>query len=228
MGYNPEGNTLARQLALSEHTRKRRNEKRLRNTAVALTLIFPAGGAGAYAMQNPNSENAPTTTTTTPTTEAPSTTLTTLTTVFDRSKNLEKPTTTITRKPASPSTTIAGEVSSNFEDIYREAGVKFAIPPEILYGLHKTESNCAGDGKIMNRQGSGARGPMQFMPGTWKKYGVDGDGDGDKDIDSVNDSIFAAANYLSKLKGTMTDKLRAYGTNISTVMTAARSKGYNA
>lgn len=226
MAYSPEGNTLAKQLALSEHTRKRRNKKRLRNTAVALTLLFPAGGAGAYAMQNPNSENAPTLTTSAPTTEPTTTTLITPITVFERSKTLEKPTTSTTKKPPSPSTTIADGVSSNFDEIYRAAGTRYAIPPEIIYGLHKAESNCAGDGKLMNRQGSGARGPMQFMPKTWEKYGVDGDGDGDTDIDSVVDSIYGAANYISHLPGSIEAKLKAYGTNVQKVITGARSRGY--
>jgi murein DD-endopeptidase MepM/ murein hydrolase activator NlpD len=37
---------------------------------------------------------------------------------------------------------------------------------------------------------------MQFMPGTWAHYGVDGDGDGDKDVYDQADAVHSAANYL--------------------------------
>jgi membrane-bound lytic murein transglycosylase B len=40
--------------------------------------------------------------------------------------------------------------------------------------------------------------PLQFMPGTWASMGVDGDGDGRADIHNDADSIYSAANYLTK------------------------------
>jgi hypothetical protein len=39
---------------------------------------------------------------------------------------------------------------------------------------------------------------MQFMPGTWVSMGVDGDGDGRADIHNDADSVYSAANYLTK------------------------------
>ena len=42
----------------------------------------------------------------------------------------------------------------------------------------------------------GAQGPMQFMPATWARYGVDADGDGVADVWSPADAIAGAANYL--------------------------------
>lgn len=41
-----------------------------------------------------------------------------------------------------------------------------------------------------------AVGPMQFIPATWKAFGVDGSGDGVPDPNNVYDSTLAAANYL--------------------------------
>jgi len=38
---------------------------------------------------------------------------------------------------------------------------------------------------------------MQFMPDTWKAYGVDGDGDGRADITDLDDSVYSAAHYLT-------------------------------
>lgn len=41
-----------------------------------------------------------------------------------------------------------------------------------------------------------AMGPMQFLPGTWARYAVDGDGDGIADPQNLYDSTLAAARYL--------------------------------
>ena len=45
---------------------------------------------------------------------------------------------------------------------------------------------------------------MQFMPATWKQYGVDANQDGVKDPFNPVDAIFAAARYL-KAAGAGTD-----------------------
>jgi membrane-bound lytic murein transglycosylase B len=41
-----------------------------------------------------------------------------------------------------------------------------------------------------------AVGPMQFLPGTWERYGADGDGDGVRDPHQLDDAALAAARYL--------------------------------
>jgi membrane-bound lytic murein transglycosylase B len=41
-----------------------------------------------------------------------------------------------------------------------------------------------------------AMGPMQFLPGTWARYAVDGDGDGIADPQNLFDATLAAARYL--------------------------------
>ncbi|HLM06642.1 MAG TPA: lytic murein transglycosylase [Blastococcus sp.] len=41
-----------------------------------------------------------------------------------------------------------------------------------------------------------AMGPMQFIPGTWRRYAVDGNGDGQTDPFNINDAAVAAAHYL--------------------------------
>ena len=38
--------------------------------------------------------------------------------------------------------------------------------------------------------------PMQFIPGTWKLHGADGNGDGAKDPHNIDDASLAAARYL--------------------------------
>jgi len=41
-----------------------------------------------------------------------------------------------------------------------------------------------------------AAGPMQFIGGTWLRWGADGNGDGIIDRNNIDDAAFAAANYL--------------------------------
>ena len=55
---------------------------------------------------------------------------------------------------------------------------------------------------------AGALGWMQFMPATWKMYGVDANRDGEKDPFNPVDAIFAAARYL-RAAGAETDVKRA-------------------
>ena len=128
-----------------------------------------------------------------------------------------------TPKPAANSVVTA--VSSGFDEVYKEAGTKFGIPWQILYGLHITETG-GRDGAISSGFGTGAQGPMQFMPGTWRAYGVDGNGDGVADINNAVDAIHGAANYLAK-HGSLYNGLRAYGGNMTRTLALAREKGYS-
>lgn len=41
-----------------------------------------------------------------------------------------------------------------------------------------------------------AVGPMQFLPGTWARFGADGNGDGERDPHQLDDAALAAAGYL--------------------------------
>jgi len=113
---------------------------------------------------------------------------------------------------------------SSYDDVYKAAGEKYDIPWQILYGLHMTETGCR-NGPIMNAIGSGAQGPMQFMPGTWRAYGIDGDGDGKADINNAVDAIHGAANYLAK-HGTLDQGLHAYGGNFNGTLAHAEARGY--
>lgn len=48
-----------------------------------------------------------------------------------------------------------------------------------------------------------AVGPMQFIPETWQRWGVDADGDGVADVDNITDAATAAARYLCSATETM-------------------------
>ncbi len=120
--------------------------------------------------------------------------------------------------------TVQGPTGS-FDDIYKQAGNKYGVPWEILYGLHLTETGLR-DGPISSGYGTGAQGPMQFMPGTWSAYGVDGNGDGVIDINNAQDAIYAAANFLAA-HGGVESGLKYYGGNTQNILNAARSRGYS-
>jgi membrane-bound lytic murein transglycosylase B len=56
--------------------------------------------------------------------------------------------------------------------------------------------------KLRNNSATGAQGPMQFMPATWRAYGLGGD------IRDPHDAILGAANYL-RANGAPRDNRRA-------------------
>jgi membrane-bound lytic murein transglycosylase B len=50
-----------------------------------------------------------------------------------------------------------------------------------------------------------AVGPMQFIPGTWRRYQADGNGDGASDPNNVYDAAYGAGRYLCNAAGRMGD-----------------------
>jgi hypothetical protein len=83
--------------------------------------------------------------------------------------------------------------------LFELAAAQYGVSPDILDALHQVESTAASDGCLRNLQGSDAVGPFQFMPATFRTYGVDADGDGHVDICGFADSVFSAARYLRAL-----------------------------
>jgi membrane-bound lytic murein transglycosylase B len=59
-----------------------------------------------------------------------------------------------------------------------------------------------GFNKLRSRSSAGAQGPMQFMPATWRAYGLGGD------VHDPRDAIMGAANYL-RASGARRDLRRA-------------------
>lgn len=105
-----------------------------------------------------------------------------------------------------PSDLALGEIPSEVLDLYRRAAEKYGLDWAVIASVGAQESNHnagrslddTGD-CVMNNEGSGATGPMQFMPPTWAEYGEDGNGDGEKDPCNYEDAVFAAARYLKAL-----------------------------
>ena len=82
--------------------------------------------------------------------------------------------------------------------IYQAAGMQYGIRWEVLAGINEIETDY---GRNLNISSAGALGWMQFMPATWKQYGVDANSDGVKDPFNPVDAIFAAARYLKAAGG---------------------------
>jgi murein DD-endopeptidase MepM/ murein hydrolase activator NlpD len=89
--------------------------------------------------------------------------------------------------------------------IYQAAGIEYGVRWEVLAGINEIETDY---GRNLNVSSAGALGWMQFMPSTWKQYGVDANHDGKKDPFNPVDAIFAAARYL-KAAGADTDVRKA-------------------
>jgi hypothetical protein len=89
--------------------------------------------------------------------------------------------------------------------IYQAAGIQYGIRWEILAAINEIETDY---GRNLNVSSAGALGWMQFMPATWRAYGVDANDDGKKDPYNPVDAIFAAARYL-KAAGAEEDLRRA-------------------
>jgi hypothetical protein len=135
------------------------------------------------------------------------------------------PTPSPTTSPQQQPTNVNPVTSGSFDEAYKQAGARFGVPWEILYGIHHMETG-GRDGAISSGYGTGAQGPLQFMPGTWAAYGIDGNGDGNIDINNAIDAIFGAANFISR-HGGVEQGLKSYGGNIELVLNYARSRGYN-
>lgn len=78
--------------------------------------------------------------------------------------------------------------------LWQEAGAAYGVPWEVLGAINKIESNF---GRNMGPSSAGAVGWMQFMPDTWARWGMDGDGDGVANPWIPEDAIYAAARYLA-------------------------------
>jgi hypothetical protein len=89
--------------------------------------------------------------------------------------------------------------------IYQAAGIQYGVRWEVLAAINEIETDY---GRNLNVSTAGAVGWMQFLPSTWRLYGVDANGDGVKDPYNPVDAVFAAARYL-RAAGADTDIRRA-------------------
>ncbi|HEV2062384.1 MAG TPA: lytic transglycosylase domain-containing protein [Solirubrobacteraceae bacterium] len=84
-------------------------------------------------------------------------------------------------------------------DHYRDAQKRFRVGWHILAAVNLVET---GFNRLRNDSVAGAQGPMQFIPSTWRAYGMGGD------VHDPRDAIMGAANYL-RASGAPRDYRRA-------------------
>lgn len=116
---------------------------------------------------------------------------------------------------------------ANFDDLYQAAGAAYGVDPLLLKAIHIIETGASGSTTRSNT--SGATGPMQFLPSTFRAHAVDGNGDGIKSVYNVSDAVYTAAKYLVDC-GYPDLKKALWGYNPSTsyynkVVSIARSLG---
>jgi soluble lytic murein transglycosylase-like protein len=83
----------------------------------------------------------------------------------------------------------AAAPASELRRAYAAAQHRFGVDWSVLAAVNFVESAF---GRVRSTSEAGARGPMQFLPATWRAYGLGGD------IDDPADAILAAANYLHR------------------------------
>ena len=91
---------------------------------------------------------------------------------------------------------------------YRQAEQRFGVPWRVLAAVNLVESAF---GKLRSASAAGAQGPMQFMPSTWRKYGLGGN------VHDPHDAILGAANYLRASGAAHSVRRALYAYNPSTL-----------
>jgi hypothetical protein len=87
-----------------------------------------------------------------------------------------------------------GRRPGSYLDLYHQAaGTCPGLSWTVLAAIGQIESS---HGRNAGPSSAGALGPMQFLPATWRAYGVDGDGDHRADIMNPYDAVPSAARYL--------------------------------
>ncbi len=76
---------------------------------------------------------------------------------------------------------------SDLVGFYREANQRYGVGWSYLAAIHLVETKF---GRVKSNSVAGAKGPMQFIPTTWRIYGNGGN------IQDPHDAILAAANLL--------------------------------
>ena len=114
--------------------------------------------------------------------------------------------------------------SAALTPIFKGAARAFHLKWQILAGLTQVESN---HGCNMGPSSAGAIGWTQFMPATWRGWGMDADGDGKASPYNAVDAIYSSARYLraNSAPGSYRRALFAYNHAnwyVDMVLTAAR------
>jgi hypothetical protein len=91
------------------------------------------------------------------------------------------------------------QIPADYLEHYRSAGTSYGLDWTRLAAIGAIESThgqARAAGVISGSNARGARGPAQFLAGTWERFGLDGDADGSRDAHDPADAIPAMASYL--------------------------------
>jgi Transglycosylase SLT domain/Peptidase family M23 len=93
--------------------------------------------------------------------------------------------------------------------IYQAAGIEYQVPWQVLAAINEIETDY---GRNLSVSSAGAVGWMQFLPSTWREWGIDANGDGVADPYNPVDAIFTAARYLhaAGASSNLSDAIFAY------------------
>ena len=95
---------------------------------------------------------------------------------------------------------------------YRLAQTRFGVRWQTLAAVNLVESAF---GRVGNTSSAGAQGPMQFLPATWKAYGLGGD------IHSPRDAVLGAGNYLHQSGAPANERRALFAYNHSSLYVRA-------
>ena len=111
--------------------------------------------------------------------------------------------------------TASAAPAAELREAYAAAERRYGIHWSVLAAVNFVESAF---GRVRSASESGALGPMQFMPATWRAYGLGGD------VHDPGDAILGAANYLhaSGARGDLDRALYAYNHSTSYVRAIRR------
>jgi cell wall-associated NlpC family hydrolase len=118
-------------------------------------------------------------------------------------------------------TALSLAVPAEYQDLIEDAGNTCPeVSPNLLAALLTQESgfNPKATSPV------GAQGIAQFMPSTWEKRGIDGNGDGKRDVFDPGDAIPSSAKYLC----TIADEVKDVPGNKQNNMLAAYNAGSGA
>ncbi len=84
---------------------------------------------------------------------------------------------------------------TSYLDLYRQSAARYCpgLSWTVLAAIGQVES---GHGRNIGPSNAGALGPMQFLPSTWRIWGIPGFGDTTADIMNPYDAVPSAARYL--------------------------------
>jgi membrane-bound lytic murein transglycosylase B len=90
---------------------------------------------------------------------------------------------------------VATSRPTSYLDLYRQSAARYCpgLSWTVLAAIGQIES---GHGRNDGPSTAGALGPMQFLPSTWRVWGIPGFGDTTADIMNPYDAVPSAARYL--------------------------------